>query len=124
MGYSSMSGRLRAGMAKSTNVKGAPLSDPTLELTELSTLTEWEWVGLQKVWNLADGHSHFSLEQADESPIGQMARTFRSINSRSQTTYERNFIKAFFEMSRQSIPSLKPLLHYSCSTTIDLVAKA
>lgn len=97
--------------------------DHAFDLTEQSTLTEWEWVGLQQVWNLADGHSHFSLESSGKSPIADMARTFRSINRRSQDDYEAHFVEAFFGMSQQSIPVLRPLLHYSCSTTIDLVAK-
>lgn len=97
--------------------------DHNVDLTEQSTLTEWEWVGLQQVWNLADGHSHFSLQSSGKSPIAAMARIFRSIDRRSQDDYETHFIETFFGMAQQSIPVLRSALHYSCSTTIDLVAK-
>ena len=95
-----------------------------VELTERSTLTEWERVGLQQVWNLADGHSHFSLDVSAESAIAGMTRTFRSIDPRSQDAYEARFIEAFFDISGQSVPALRPFLHYSCSSTIDLAAKS
>ena len=92
-------------------------------LTERSTLTEWEWVGLQQVWNLADGHSHFRLSFDEDSPVAHMPLLFQSIDPRAQEHYERRFLSELFAASRQTLPALTPHLHYSCSTTIDMASK-
>jgi aspartate/methionine/tyrosine aminotransferase len=92
-------------------------------LTERSTLTEWEWVGLQQVWNLADGHSHFRMSFDGDSPLAQMPLLFESIDPRMQEGYERRFLGELFGASRQTPPALPSHLHYSCSTTIDMASK-
>lgn len=92
-------------------------------LTERSTLTQWEWVGLQQIWNLADGHSHFHLSFDECSPLAEMHQLLQSIDPRGQEHYERRFLYELFEASRQTLPALTPHLHYSCSTTIDMASK-
>jgi histidinol-phosphate/aromatic aminotransferase/cobyric acid decarboxylase-like protein len=88
-------------------------------------LTEWEWRALKSEWNLADGHARQS-PTPDELHVwrGLFADAIDILHA-SQSDIEDEFLANFMQLNGQSRAlSLfqRPLLHYSSSITIEVIA--
>jgi aspartate/methionine/tyrosine aminotransferase len=92
---------------------------------DVPTLTAWEWDGLHREFNLADGHAHQSLHATQEEIIRDLPELFRASDAQPQGAYEERFASVFFslagQLSAQQIQA--PLMHYSSSVATDVVAK-
>jgi len=89
-----------------------------------STLTEWEWLGLHRDFNLADGHAHHSLGPEERGhAIGCVSSLVAAEAEDLQSDLEDRFLTSFFRLSNQKRPDLPPFFHYSSSVSIDLTAK-
>jgi aspartate/methionine/tyrosine aminotransferase len=88
-----------------------------------STLTAWEDAGLQRAFNLADGHAHQKLSAVQITDLGDLTHTLTSIESKSQRDRELDLLDAFNSVSGQSAEAESAFLHYSCSVSIDLVSR-
>src|SRR5690349_14612852 len=91
--------------------------------TMASALTEWEWHGLERRFNLADGHAHQDLPAEMTSVLDGLPRLILNRNADQERT-ESEFTTAFFEISGQRHPMVRPFLHLSSSISIELAAKA
>jgi aspartate/methionine/tyrosine aminotransferase len=92
-----------------------------------SSLTEWEWHGLRKQYNLADGHAHHKLRDDEQQVISRVVDILAATGTASPERHERAFENAFFSLAQQSLHgggSSSPIFHYSSSISIDVVAKA
>lgn len=90
----------------------------------IQTLTDWERQGLEATYNLADGHAHFRLPAHLPSLRSGVSEFIDSAGRATQGQLELEFARAFFALAGQTAPAIAPSFHYSCSTTIDMAAKA
>lgn len=91
-----------------------------------SSLTEWEWAALDKRFNLADGHAHLELPEESRLSLGDLNELFAAAEAPGQEQSEREFLDSFFTLTAQTLTlePEPPLLHYSSSVSIEIVAKA
>lgn len=88
------------------------------------TLTEWEWLGLRKPFNLADGHAHFRLPENYYPDLASIAmESLTSPESLDQESAEQGFLSAWAQLSCQSMEPARAALHYSSSVTIEMAGK-
>lgn len=84
-------------------------------------LTKWEWAGLSRGHNIADGHAH----QPQELPIIKNAyKLMLRAEKTNQNFLQKKFEEAFFRVNGQkSYSKLDPPLYQSaCSLSIEVVA--
>lgn len=86
-----------------------------------SSLTEWEWQGINANYNLADGHAHHPLKLTNEDAAALLRLLERE--EESQDSIEDKFAGSFFWYAKQIRPRLKPSLHYSSSISIEIAGK-
>ena len=95
------------------------IEDPSGEWT----LTEWEWLGLRRPINLADGHAHYTLSEPFLAALSETASLITELESIDQDTAERDLVTSFSRLSGQSIRPDEVCLHYSSSVSIEMCAK-
>jgi aspartate/methionine/tyrosine aminotransferase len=92
-----------------------------------SSLTEWEWLGLSKRYNLADAHVHHDLRPDQRQVVHRTLEFFALAQVESIEQHQRRFLEAFFSVAGQATlcaAEFSPALHYSSSISIDVAAKA
>lgn len=84
-------------------------------------LTKWEWAGLSKGHNIADGHAH---QPQDQQIIKHAYDLMVKAEASNQHTIQKEFEQAFFTANGQkSYTKLNPPLYQSaCSLSIEAVA--
>ncbi|MEU5596411.1 aminotransferase class I/II-fold pyridoxal phosphate-dependent enzyme [Streptomyces sp. NPDC020298] len=87
------------------------------------TLTDWEWLGLRKPINVADGHAHFDLAARFPAEFARIAEMAQHLESLDQSTSERVFLETMSALSGQSMGAVPVQFHYSSSVSIEIVAK-
>lgn len=84
-------------------------------------LTKWEWVGLSKGHNIADGHAH----QPQESLVIRKAHDLMlKAEKANQNLLQKEFEDAFFQANGQKsyLRMQPPLYQSACSLSIEVVA--
>ena len=96
-------------------------------LTEGSAnnLTLFERSGLNKKFNLSDGHAHQRQNQSQQKIIARLSETFYRAETMAQSDLERDFLTSFFRLAGQ--PQALEYLDYcmlcfSASTATEIVA--
>jgi aspartate/methionine/tyrosine aminotransferase len=92
-----------------------------------SSLTEWEWLGLSKQYNLADAHVHLTLRPDQRQVVRRTLEFFDKAQAGSVQAHQRRFLDAFGAAAGQAAlqrPGRSPVLHYSSSVSLDVSAKA
>lgn len=85
-------------------------------------LTDWEWHGITKGINLADGHARQSQKRYD-AIINNLPEIFRQAAEINQKAAQEKFARAYFTLAGQkSYKLLRPLFNYSASTATEVVA--
>jgi aspartate/methionine/tyrosine aminotransferase len=87
------------------------------------TLTDWEWLGLRKPVNVADGHAHFDLATRFPAEFSRIAQMTHQLELLDQSASESKFLEAMSSISGQSLAAVPAQLHYSSSVSIEMVAK-
>ncbi|NUS16478.1 MAG: aminotransferase class I/II-fold pyridoxal phosphate-dependent enzyme [Streptomyces sp.] len=92
--------------------------------TALPNLTQYERLGIDRDFNLADGHAHQFQDAGQRDIVRKLAVTFAESERTRQGELERAFQERFYALAGQSSAAGRPhtLLCYSASTSIDLVA--
>lgn len=90
----------------------------------LPNLTQYERIGIDREFNLADGHAHQFQDPAQSRIIERLPALFAESERRGQRDLEKEFQRGFYGLAGQSSAINHPhtLLCYSASTSIDLVA--
>lgn len=99
------------------------MADDDLRINDW-TLTRWETLGLETVFNLADGHAQHAFLPEELDFISSLNSLLSDARARPQSFYEMAFVESFFRLAGQTPSAVAPLLHYSSSISIDVVAKA
>lgn len=98
---------------------------PREPVGDSTTLTAWEWLALEKTFNLADGHAHGRLDAEQLTVLGDLTELFREVGDTDQEVYERQFLRQFYRLAGQSEPAHSTIqFHYSSSMSIEVAAKA
>jgi aspartate/methionine/tyrosine aminotransferase len=87
-------------------------------------LTEYEIDTLPQTYNLTDGHAFRRWLPAEQSIIDRSAQLFKNNNRRMQFAIEREYIRDFAELTRQSWDegSLGYLMCFTASMAFEIVA--
>ncbi|MEO3862560.1 aminotransferase class I/II-fold pyridoxal phosphate-dependent enzyme [Acrocarpospora sp. B8E8] len=88
------------------------------------TLTQWEFRGLEAPFNLADGHAQHALQAQEADFIRSLGDILVNSDPVTLSRHEQRFLDSFFALTGQSPPRQRPILHYSSSISIDVVAKS
>ncbi|WP_229403256.1 aminotransferase class I/II-fold pyridoxal phosphate-dependent enzyme [Micromonospora okii] len=92
--------------------------------TRYTNLTRYESIGINKEFNLADGHAHQGQNATQQEIVAGLPEIFYSAEKTLQAHSEDEFQQAFFTLAGQQSAVLHPrtFLCYSASLAIDLVA--
>ena len=88
-------------------------------------LTEWEWKALASPWNLADGHARQLPASIEQGAWQSLPSIVDQARDRPQRSVEDDFLAQFMKLNGQGEALRlfrRPLLHYSSSVTIEIVA--
>jgi aspartate/methionine/tyrosine aminotransferase len=90
------------------------------------TLTDWQLVGLNNTFNLADGHAHHQPHAAAVRAVApRLSSMLFDIEGLPQELFERGFTSVFYELANQSLPPDAELaFHYSASVSTECAARA
>ncbi|WP_329128963.1 aminotransferase class I/II-fold pyridoxal phosphate-dependent enzyme [Streptomyces sp. NBC_01476] len=90
----------------------------------LPNLTQYEHLGIDREFNLADGHAHQFQDPAQQRIIRQLPILFAESAALPQRDAEREFQRHFYRLAGQLSAADRPhtLLCHSASTSIDLIA--
>ena len=87
-----------------------------------SSLTEWEVLGINSRYNLADGHAHHDLTVVGTQPE-VIGRLFLDAELQSQDATEQRFVANFQVYAQQEYLPSRWFLHYSSSLSIEIIGK-
>src|SRR6516225_1261791 len=87
-------------------------------------LTEYEIDTLGQTYNLTDGHAFRRWSAAEEAIIDRSAQLFKNIDRRQQVEIEREYIRDFSRLARQSWDedALGYLMCFTASMSFEIVA--
>ena len=90
----------------------------------LRNLTTYEIETLPQRYNLADGHAYRRWTSAEEAVIDSSAHLFKSNNRRQQFEIERDYIRDFLKLGRQTGDenALASLMCFTASMAFEIVA--
>jgi len=90
----------------------------------LPNLTQYEHLGIESEFNLADGHAHQFQDPAQQLIVGQLPSLFTESERRPLRSLEDHFQRCFYELAGQptALRRRQTLLCQSASQSIDLVA--
>lgn len=97
------------------------MDDLTLDM---KNLTEYEHLGLNNRYNMADGHAHQSQSVSQAEIISRLPELWFEAQQAKQEDLEREFKTAFFGLAGQSFDPQADyrLLSYSASVSIEVIA--
>lgn len=89
----------------------------------LPNLTQYERVGIDREFNLSDGHAHQFADPAQREIVDRLPKLYLDSETARQADVEEAFRETFFRVAGQesAIRSVRTLLTYSASLSIDLV---
>lgn len=87
-------------------------------------LTGYEWDGLTKTYNLADGHPRQALTPSQQDALQDMFSVFKLAHQSQEPQAKKRFETAFFTLAGQKsvLNGPAPLAQYSGSSAIELLA--
>ncbi|MFQ6550544.1 aminotransferase class I/II-fold pyridoxal phosphate-dependent enzyme [Aestuariibius sp. 2305UL40-4] len=90
----------------------------------MPNLTRYESTGINRKFNLADGHAHQKQNKTQHGIVSGLPSIFFQAESMLQGAVEREFQKAFFQLAGQHsvVDSERTMLCYSASLATDLIA--
>lgn len=90
----------------------------------MPNLTRYESIGINKLFNLADGHAHQRQNKSQHEIVTGLPSIFFKAESMLQRDVEKEFQEAFFQLAGQysMISSERTMLCYSASLATDLIA--
>ena len=90
----------------------------------IENLTQYEYSKLSKKFNFTDGYMHRKLTKAEQSIINDLSKIFKEAEREQCQQLERDFIKSYFKLARQSVQfdSVQYLFCTSASISLEIVA--
>lgn len=93
-------------------------------IERLPNLTRYESIGINQLFNVADGHAHQPQTNAQKKIIGQLPDLFVRAEAARQSDLEDEFRHLFYSLAGQQTAAglNRTLFCYSASLSIDLIA--
>lgn len=95
-----------------------------MKIQDVKNLTQLETPRLSETFNLTDGHVHRQWDKQEKAIINKVGLFFRTINREMQLKLGREFIAAFYKLSKQTLDDRKTkyLLCTSASMGLEIIA--